>query len=178
MFESASDETSLAEQIYRERYEAQLQRDFPGQMVAIDIASKRYFVGEGAADVMQKVHDEKIETIIFIKQIGSSAPFRPWQPSLGKERNKAFMEGRAPAYTISLKSDSSKAPYITRKVGNRQHSLLYWSTRASAEESLLKFREKVKAPDLEVVEVSRAEVEPQIRAKSTPQLTYVMEMLP
>lgn len=176
---SNSDKAELAEQIYGEKYKVQFQRDFPGKCVGIDIASKRAFVANGVVEVLQKVADEKIETVIFIKQIGSQHPFFPWHPSLVKEELKAFLDGRALAYVIARQSDPAKTPFLVRKLDNLKQSIPLWSTRASAEAFLLKFREKIKAPNLGVIEVSRADIERFIRSKSNSPFTYaVVEMLP
>jgi hypothetical protein len=64
------------EQIYRDKYQAEMERDHPGKFIAIDVTTEKAFLGDSSAEAVQKALQESPHGPTHLMKIGARAAFR------------------------------------------------------------------------------------------------------
>jgi hypothetical protein len=64
------------EAIYREKYQAEYERLYPGKYVAIDIVSEKAFVADTPEGAIRKLQDSSPRSFFHLIKVGSTGVFK------------------------------------------------------------------------------------------------------
>ena len=64
------------EAIYRDRYQQQYERDYPGKFVAIDVQTENAYIADTPEDALADAHTQAPQGIFHLIQVGHAGAFR------------------------------------------------------------------------------------------------------
>lgn len=77
------------EEIYKQKYQAEYERLYPGRYVAIDISSEKAFVSDTPEEAIRKVQESNPDSFFHLIKVGSSGVLKVGY-SVGDERDWLF----------------------------------------------------------------------------------------